>query len=554
MATKSIADYQSDYARARANGDAVGMQKANDGANALRKAQGLPAQDASKDIASIAAKSVGGVHTENSPGRVTRPTNDVGITSSGRTTISGYVGPDNNLYYHPYQNDTSTGENSGADSQLSPEGQAKIQQYKAQYDAAKAVGDKAGMEAAHAAAEAIRAQMGYSGGATGNAYNKLVLGQASNPTNLQKLGWDPETGYPGSDQRYWQSGSSGSGSGSYGYGGYDSLEAFKQAMGYDQVSDAQKQAIDAYIQQTIGALESQKTTVDQGAQQAAQQAYLSYMQSRQNLPQALSAGGYSGGMADSQLISLDANLQNNQNSLEQQRLDAIKEIDDAIVSARLEGDIQGANALAALEQQAISAYQDYVAQQEALAQENYWNQYAYDWQAQQAALDRQNAVQDAANSLAANTAWTLMESGVMPTADLLSAAGIDQATAAAYIAARAGTGAAGTTTAGSGTAGSGSAARYAMSDNGSSAGTITGTEGNSSTTASGTTSAEEKAANVLYSMIQNRVISEDEAISALSELEKQGTISQNAWMKLLADNVSIGQRTGLNPSAFTVAQ
>ena len=510
-------------------------------------------------MATTTKKSNANYEFENSPGRVTRPTNDVGLTSKGQTTISGYEGPDGNLYYHPYQNDTSTGENSGADSQLSPQNQQKIQEYKAQYDAAKAAGDKAGMEAAHAAAEAIRAQMGYSGGATGNAYNKLVLGQASNPTNLQKLGWDPETGYPGSDQRYWQSGSGSSGSGGYGSGGYGSggygsLDAFKAAMGYDQVSEAQKQAIDAYIQQTVGALESQKATVDQGAQQAAQQAYLSYMQSRQNLPQALSAGGYSGGMADSQMIALDANLQNNQNSLEQQRLDAIKEIDDAIVSAQLEGDIQGANALAALEQQAIAAYQDYVAQQEALAQENYWNQYAYDWQAQQAALDRQNAVQDAANSLAANTAWTLMETGVMPTADLLSAAGIDQATAAAYIAARTGTGAAGTATAGSGTAGSGSAARYAMSDNGSSAGTITGTEGNSSTTASGTTSAEEKAANVLYSMIQNRVISEDEAISALSELEKQGTISQNAWMKLLADNVSIGQRTGLNPSAFTVAQ
>lgn len=45
-----------------------------------------------------------------------------------------------------------------------------IQSYKQQYEQAKAAGDTAGMDAAHAAAEKLRAQYGYSGGADGSAY------------------------------------------------------------------------------------------------------------------------------------------------------------------------------------------------------------------------------------------------------------------------------------------------------------------------------------------------------------------------------------------------
>jgi len=45
-----------------------------------------------------------------------------------------------------------------------------VDAYKQQYDAAKASGDQAGMDAAHAGAEAIRAQSGYSGGEDGSQY------------------------------------------------------------------------------------------------------------------------------------------------------------------------------------------------------------------------------------------------------------------------------------------------------------------------------------------------------------------------------------------------
>ncbi len=48
---KTIDDYKKDYAAARARGDAAGMQAANDGANAIRRAQGQAEERADVDIA-----------------------------------------------------------------------------------------------------------------------------------------------------------------------------------------------------------------------------------------------------------------------------------------------------------------------------------------------------------------------------------------------------------------------------------------------------------------------------------------------------------------------
>lgn len=50
---KSIDDYKKAYADARANNDSAGMQAANDGANAIRRAQGIAEEKATDDIAYI---------------------------------------------------------------------------------------------------------------------------------------------------------------------------------------------------------------------------------------------------------------------------------------------------------------------------------------------------------------------------------------------------------------------------------------------------------------------------------------------------------------------
>lgn len=53
---KTIDDYKKDYDAARLRGDAAGMQAANDGANAIRRQQGVAEQKATSDIASVAAR------------------------------------------------------------------------------------------------------------------------------------------------------------------------------------------------------------------------------------------------------------------------------------------------------------------------------------------------------------------------------------------------------------------------------------------------------------------------------------------------------------------
>ena len=54
---KTIEDYKKDYEAAKAAGDAAGMKAANDGANAIRAAQGVAAEYATADIAKVAGQS-----------------------------------------------------------------------------------------------------------------------------------------------------------------------------------------------------------------------------------------------------------------------------------------------------------------------------------------------------------------------------------------------------------------------------------------------------------------------------------------------------------------
>ena len=78
---------------------------------------------------------------------------------------------------------------SSYDKKLCSSQQAAINKAKNDYNAAMAKGDKAGMNAAHEAAESIRAQAGYSGGGDGSGYTKLpsIWGTGSNHNNINKV-------------------------------------------------------------------------------------------------------------------------------------------------------------------------------------------------------------------------------------------------------------------------------------------------------------------------------------------------------------------------------
>ena len=244
---------------------------------------------------------------------------------------------------------------------------------------------------------------------------------------------------------------------------FGSVDEMKEALGYNQVSAAQKAAIDAYIQQTVNGLNAQKSGVTQSAEEQARQAYVSYMKSKTALPQALSAAGYSGGMADSQQIGLETNLQNNQREIGMNRDNALNEIESAIINARLEGDIKGAEAQAQLGREAATAYFNYINQANSYANQDYWQKYGYDfsaaqdlfgkqfqagqgqleraWQAGQSQLDRdwrsgesQLDRDSTTTQRVRDEAWNLIMSGILPGDDILTAAGIGRDSAQSYVA------------------------------------------------------------------------------------------------------------------------
>ena len=83
---------------------------------------------------------------------------------------------------------------SGADRKnLTPHQQNQIANYKHQWQVAQAAGNTSGMEAAHAAAEAIRSEAGYSGGADGSGYIKLPATSGEQSTSARDVqGWVDE--------------------------------------------------------------------------------------------------------------------------------------------------------------------------------------------------------------------------------------------------------------------------------------------------------------------------------------------------------------------------
>lgn len=225
---------------------------------------------------------------------------------------------------------------------------------------------------------------------------------------------------------------------------------------YSGISAAEQAALNAAIKSGIAGLESQKSGVTQSADEAARQAYIGYMQSQKAMPQALSAAGYSGGMADSQRLALDTTLQNNQKDIFLNRDNALNDIDTAIQKTRLEGSIQGAQSQAQLGRDAMSAYMSYISQKNAQASQDYWSKYGYDFQGGQAGLDRlhQMGMQQGsqnwqsgenqadrdfnattnAQKIASDKAWNIILAGAVPDDDTLTAADISRAEAEAVAA------------------------------------------------------------------------------------------------------------------------
>ncbi len=206
-----------------------------------------------------------------------------------------------------------------------------------------------------------------------------------------------------------------------------SFQDFLDQMGYDQYSAATQQRIQATVDQAISGYNAQIEETNKDSDQLARQAYVAKMMGQKNLDQQLSAAGYAGGMADSQRVQTETNYENNLQSIEEQRLAVIAELERAIRNAQFTGDLQGAQELQAYLQQMQQSWLGYVQNQQAIQNSDYWNQRQMQssdyWNDRQLSTDARNT--------AYSRAMELLSLGIMPGSDVLYQAGLSQQEAAA---------------------------------------------------------------------------------------------------------------------------
>ena len=187
-------------------------------------------------------------------------------------------------------------------------------------------------------------------------------------------------------------------------------EEYLRLAGKDDYEQKIKDAVAAQVQQAIDSYNQQIAQATNSYEDAARRAYISSMLSRRNMDQELAASGIYGGMADSQRIALEADYQNGLTDLESQYNDTVAQVRQAITSAQLAGDAQGAERMADYLSQLQSQYAQYLAQREQeratsrlTAQEAAYNSQLA---AQEAAYDSQLAAQKAAGKSAAASGGT----------------------------------------------------------------------------------------------------------------------------------------------------
>lgn len=145
-------------------------------------------------------------------------------------------------------------------------------------------------------------------------------------------------------------------------GGEMSWEQYLDKMGATDYQTKLQEAISAQVQQAVDDYNRQIEETGTNYEQAARRAYINNMLSRRNMDQELAASGVYGGMADSQRIAMEADYQNNLTDLETQYADTISQLEQAVTNARLSGDAQVAEQMAAYLSQVQGQYSNYLSQ------------------------------------------------------------------------------------------------------------------------------------------------------------------------------------------------
>lgn len=259
--------------------------------------------------------------------------------------------------------------------------------------------------------------------------------------------------------------------------------------GWSDYQNMVQQQTQVKVDQAVKAYQDQIEQTNTDSAELARQAYIAKMQSQRNLPQQLSAEGYSGGMADTQKLQLETGYQNNLNDIETQRASTVKQLQSAITNAQLSGDMEAASQLstqlATMQNQFDSNKQNLAAQ----SASNYFNQQSLDQSAKETALSQVTG---------------MLQLGVMPDSTTLATAGISSTQAAALLNAYRNKNTASTT-------GTKSTSSVKSSSSGSSS---------TASTASGTSTAISTSD---FSSMKNRlsiILSEDTEAAAQAELNK----------------------------------
>lgn len=177
-------------------------------------------------------------------------------------------------------------------------------------------------------------------------------------------------------------GGSYSGSGYYGGGGGSepmSYDDYYKTVGGDAFESDVRTAVSARVKQSEDEYNRQKEQAKTNYNDAARQAYVNSMMSQRNLDQQMAAGGVYGGMADSQRIALDASYQNEVSDLERQYIETLADLDQAIEAARLAGETEIAEQMAARKSTVAGQYAAYLLQKDQEAAQ------VAQWQRKQAA-------------------------------------------------------------------------------------------------------------------------------------------------------------------------
>lgn len=182
---------------------------------------------------------------------------------------------------------------------------------------------------------------------------------------------------------------------------------------YAQALKNQQAANDAAVEKAVASLEGQKEDTNQSYANLFRQLYIDKMKSKKNIDQRMAAQGVTGGAAESTLLGLNTSYEEALRQGEQERIGTLGDLDQAITDTRLTGDITNAEAAAANARERGAGYASVL----------------------QGLLSQEYSRTNTEKANARQTALAILQTGNMASEELLEAAGISSADAAAIVAA-----------------------------------------------------------------------------------------------------------------------